>query len=84
MESKYLLEYRSRERLLLNRKIVIEDEVEIGAGCTIDRGVTAETRIGRGTKMDNMVHIGHDTTVGKNCLFAAQEVLPEEPLLRTE
>ena len=52
--------------------VVIEDFVEIGAGCTIDRGVTAETRIGKGTKMDNMVHIGHDTTVGKNCLFAAQ------------
>lgn len=52
--------------------VVIEDHVEIGAGCTIDRGVTAETRIGKGTKMDNMVHIGHDTTVGKNCLFAAQ------------
>ncbi len=52
--------------------VVIEDDVEIGAGCTIDRGVTAETRIGKGTKMDNMVHIGHDTTVGRNCLFAAQ------------
>lgn len=52
--------------------VVIEDDVEIGAGCTIDRGVTAETRIGKGTKMDNMVHIGHDTAVGKNCLFAAQ------------
>lgn len=52
--------------------VVIEDNVEIGAGCTIDRGVTAETRIGKGTKMDNMVHIGHDTSVGKNCLFAAQ------------
>lgn len=52
--------------------VVIEDQVEIGAGCTIDRGVTAETRIGSGTKMDNMVHIGHDTMVGKNCLFAAQ------------
>ncbi len=52
--------------------VVIEDDVEIGAGCTIDRGVTAETRIGKGTKMDNMVHIGHDTSVGKNCLFAAQ------------
>jgi UDP-3-O-[3-hydroxymyristoyl] glucosamine N-acyltransferase len=52
--------------------VVIEDNVEIGAGCTIDRGVTAETRIGNGTKMDNMVHIGHDTTIGKNCLFAAQ------------
>ncbi|MEN9685987.1 MAG: hypothetical protein RLZZ28_1773 [Bacteroidota bacterium] len=52
--------------------VVIENGVEIGAGCTIDRGVTAETRIGTGTKMDNMVHIGHDTTIGKNCLFAAQ------------
>ncbi|MBN9298540.1 MAG: UDP-3-O-(3-hydroxymyristoyl)glucosamine N-acyltransferase [Filimonas sp.] len=52
--------------------VVIEDDVEIGAGCTIDRGVTASTRIGKGTKMDNMVHIGHDTNVGKNCLFAAQ------------
>ncbi|GAC1526615.1 MAG: UDP-3-O-(3-hydroxymyristoyl)glucosamine N-acyltransferase [Sediminibacterium sp.] len=52
--------------------VVIENDVEIGAGCTIDRGVTAQTRIGRGTRMDNMVHIGHDTTVGNNCLFAAQ------------
>ncbi len=52
--------------------VVIEDDVEIGAGCTIDRGVTASTRIGRGTKMDNMVHIGHDSIIGKNCLFAAQ------------
>ena len=52
--------------------VVIEDFVEIGAGCTIDRGVTAETRIGAGTKMDNMIHIGHDVVVGKNCLFAAQ------------
>jgi len=52
--------------------VIIEDDVEIGANCTIDRGVTASTRIGRGTKMDNLVHIGHDTNVGRNCLFAAQ------------
>ncbi len=52
--------------------VVIEDFAEIGAGCTIDRGVTADTRIGAGTKMDNMVHIGHDVVIGKNCLFAAQ------------
>ena len=52
--------------------VVIEDDVEIGAGCTIDRGVTAETRIGQGTKIDNLVHIGHDTLVGRNCLFAGQ------------
>jgi len=52
--------------------VVIRDFVEIGAGCTIDRGVTASTIISEGTRMDNMVHIGHDTFVGKNCLFAAQ------------
>jgi len=53
-------------------RVIIEDDVEIGSGCTIDRGVSHDTRIGQGTKMDNQVHIGHDTTVGKNCLFAAQ------------
>jgi UDP-3-O-[3-hydroxymyristoyl] glucosamine N-acyltransferase len=51
---------------------VIEDNVEIGANCTIDRGVSHDTVIGKGTKMDNLIHIGHDTVVGKNCLFAAQ------------
>jgi len=51
---------------------VIEDAVEIGAGCTIDRGVSHDTVIGKGTKIDNMVHIGHDTIIGKNCLLAAQ------------
>ncbi|GGB09349.1 UDP-3-O-(3-hydroxymyristoyl)glucosamine N-acyltransferase [Puia dinghuensis] len=53
-------------------RVVIQDDVEIGAGCAIDRGVSHDTVIGRGTKMDNMVHIGHDTVTGKNCLFAAQ------------
>ena len=53
-------------------RVIIEDFVEIGAGCTIDRGVSGDTLIGAGTKMDNLVHIGHDTQIGKNCLFAAQ------------
>jgi UDP-3-O-[3-hydroxymyristoyl] glucosamine N-acyltransferase len=52
--------------------VVIEDDVEIGANCTIDRGLTADTRIGQGTKIDNLVQIGHDTIIGKNCLFASQ------------
>ncbi|MCB9184450.1 MAG: UDP-3-O-(3-hydroxymyristoyl)glucosamine N-acyltransferase [Flavobacteriales bacterium] len=51
--------------------VVIDDDVEIGALSTVDRGVSADTRIGRGTKMDNHVQIGHDTIVGANCLFAA-------------
>ena len=53
-------------------RVVIEDFVEIGAGCTIDRGVSGDTIIGAGTKMDNLVQIGHDTVIGKNCLFAGQ------------
>ncbi|TDW99989.1 UDP-3-O-(3-hydroxymyristoyl)glucosamine N-acyltransferase [Dinghuibacter silviterrae] len=53
-------------------RVVIESDVEIGCGCTIDRGVSHDTVIGRGTKMDNMVHVGHDVVIGKNCLIAAQ------------
>ena len=53
-------------------RVIIENDVEVGANCTIDRGVSGDTIIGAGTKLDNMVHIGHDTVVGKNCLFAAQ------------
>lgn len=52
--------------------VIIEDDVEIGAGCMIDKGVTHDTRIGKGTKLDNMMHIGHDTVLGNNCLMAAQ------------
>lgn len=53
-------------------RVILEDDVEIGAGCTIDRGVTHDTIIGKGSKLDNMIHIGHDTVIGKNCLIAAQ------------
>ena len=56
-------------------RVIIENGVEIGAGCTIDRGVTHDTIIGKGTKMDNIVHIGHDTEIGKNCLIAANVVI---------
>ena len=49
----------------------IDSNVEIGALCTIDSGVTGITRIGKGTKLDNQVHIGHDTSVGENCLMAS-------------
>lgn len=53
-------------------RVVVHDKVEIGAGTTIDRGITGDTSIGEGTKIDNHVHIGHDSIIGKNCLFAAQ------------
>lgn len=56
-------------------RVIIEDFVEIGANCTIDRGVSSDTIIGSGTKFDNLIHIGHDTVIGKNCLFAAQVIV---------
>ena len=52
-------------------RTVLENRVEIGAMTTIDRGVTGDTIIGEGTKIDNQVHIGHDSVIGKNCLLAA-------------
>ena len=51
--------------------VIIEEGVEIGALCTIDRGVTGITTIGRRTKIDNQVHVGHDTVIGQDCLIAA-------------
>jgi UDP-3-O-[3-hydroxymyristoyl] glucosamine N-acyltransferase len=52
--------------------LVIEDDVEIGANTTIDRGALQETRIGRGTKLDNLIHIGHNCTIGRDVVIAAQ------------
>ena len=60
------------KRMLSCGRVVIEDDVEIGAGCTIDRGVSGDTVIGKGSRLDNLIHIGHDTVLGKNCLLAAQ------------
>ena len=56
-------------------RVIIEDDVELGANCTVARGVSHDTVIGRGTKMDNMLHIGHDTVIGTNGLFAAQSAI---------
>ena len=53
-------------------RLVIEDDVEIGANSTIDRGALDETRIRRGTKIDNLVHIGHNVQIGENVVIAAQ------------
>jgi UDP-3-O-[3-hydroxymyristoyl] glucosamine N-acyltransferase len=53
-------------------RLIVEDDVEIGANTTIDRGALGETRIGQGTKIDNLVHIGHNCVIGKNVIIAAQ------------
>lgn len=60
------------DRLLSGGRAVIGDDVELGALCTIDRGVTGDTTIGSGSKLDNQVHVGHDTVIGKKCLIASQ------------
>jgi UDP-3-O-[3-hydroxymyristoyl] glucosamine N-acyltransferase len=60
------------EKLYSCGTVIIEDNVVIGSNCTIDRGVTAVTRIGKGSILDNQIHVGHDVTIGEMCLFAAQ------------
>jgi len=60
------------DKLLSGGRVIIENDVCLGALCTIDKGVSGDTRIGEGTKIDNQVHVGHDTVIGKKCLIAAQ------------
>lgn len=52
--------------------LIVEDDVEVGANSTIDRGALGETRIGAGTKIDNLVHVGHNCQIGRNVILAAQ------------
>jgi UDP-3-O-[3-hydroxymyristoyl] glucosamine N-acyltransferase len=54
------------------RRVIIQDDVEIGANTAIDRGATRDTVIGEGTKIDNLVQIGHNVSIGRHCLIAAQ------------
>ncbi len=60
------------DQLKSGGRVVIKDHVDIGALCTIDRGVSGDTTIGEGTKLDNQIQIGHDTVIGKKCLIASQ------------
>ncbi|WP_432221533.1 UDP-3-O-(3-hydroxymyristoyl)glucosamine N-acyltransferase [Flavobacterium sp. TMP13] len=68
--------YKKREagfdQLFSGGRVVIEDNVGIGALCTIDKGVTGDTTIKEGTKLDNQVHVGHDSVIGRKCLIASQ------------
>jgi UDP-3-O-[3-hydroxymyristoyl] glucosamine N-acyltransferase len=60
------------DKLISGGRVVIEDNVDLGASCTIDRGVSGDTTIKKGTKIDNQVHVGHDTIIGEKCLIASQ------------
>ncbi len=70
-----------------HRKIVqagivrVEDDVEIGANCTIDRAVMGETVIGAGSKLDNLIQVGHNVQIGKNCILVAQVALAGSTIL---
>jgi UDP-3-O-[3-hydroxymyristoyl] glucosamine N-acyltransferase len=63
------------DKMLSCGRVVLEDFVEVGANCTIDRGVSGDTLIGQGTKFDNHVQIGHDTVVGKHCLIGCATII---------
>lgn len=60
------------DKLISGGRVIIENNVDLGASCTIDRGVTGDTTIKEGTKIDNQVHVGHDTVIGRKCLIASQ------------
>jgi len=59
-------------RMLQLGRVIIEDDVEIGANCAIDRGATGDTVIGAGSVLDNLVHIGHNVRLGRNCVICGQ------------
>jgi len=59
------------DKLISSGRVVIKNNVDIGANCTIDKGVTGDTTIGEGTKIDNLIQIAHDTVIGKKCLIAS-------------
>lgn len=60
------------DQLKSGGRVIIKDNVDIGALCTIDKGVSGDTTIGEGSKLDNHIQVGHDTVIGKNCLIASQ------------
>ena len=65
-------------------RVIIENDVEIGAGTTVDKGVSGDTIIGLGTKLDNHIHIGHGAVIGRNCLFAAQVGIGGKAIIEDE
>jgi UDP-3-O-[3-hydroxymyristoyl] glucosamine N-acyltransferase len=68
----YLMGATGHRKVLQIGRVIIQDDVEIGAGTTIDRGGIRDTVIGEGTKIDNLVHIAHNVTIGRHCIIAGQ------------
>ncbi|ODT69834.1 MAG: hypothetical protein ABS75_15455 [Pelagibacterium sp. SCN 63-23] len=72
---------RSNRKIPQLGRVIIQDRVEIGANSTIDRGALGDTVIGDGTKVDNLVQIGHNCRIGRNCLIAAMSGLSGSTIL---
>lgn len=63
------------DKMISCGRTILENRVEIGANCTIDKGVSGDTIIGEGTKFDNHCQVGHDTVIGKNCLIGCATII---------
>ncbi len=72
------------EQLYTCGRVIIGDDVEIGSNCSIDKGVSGDTIIGKGSKLDNQIHVGHGVVIGKNCLFAAQVGIAGKTIIGNE
>ena len=68
----FLPSRQGHQKIPQTRRVIIQDDVEIGANSTIDRGATRDTVIGEGTKIDNLVQIGHNVSIGRHCLIVSQ------------
>jgi UDP-3-O-[3-hydroxymyristoyl] glucosamine N-acyltransferase len=68
----YLLGASNHMKVPQIGRVIVQDDVEIGAGTTIDRGAVRDTVIGEGTKIDNLVQVGHNVTIGRHCVIVAQ------------
>jgi len=68
----YLPSQHGHQKIPQTRRVIVQDDVEIGANTTIDRGATRDTVIGQGTKIDNLVQIGHNVSIGRHCLIVSQ------------
>jgi len=71
----YVFDKDHHRKVLQIGGVIIEDDVEIGANCTIDRGALGDTVIGRGTKIDNLVQVGHNVVIGEHCIIVAQNAI---------
>jgi UDP-3-O-[3-hydroxymyristoyl] glucosamine N-acyltransferase len=77
----FVLAERAQRKMPQVGRVIIQDDVEIGAGTTIDRGAIRDTVIGEGSKIDNLVQVGHNVSIGRHCIVVAQTGIPSSAVL---